>query len=159
MLIAISLLSACATQDPKRVMDAATSPLNDLNLIREEIPAALTRAQEKPYAMPVDASCESMALEVQELEKALGPDLDAKAVTDVSKGNPVANLAQMGVDRVKDSAIGTITTATHSAIPFRDWVRKLTGAEAYAEKVTASVHAGTVRRAFIKGIVVAKECH
>ena len=158
-LIAIYLLSACASQDPKREVDAATAPLNDLNLIRADIPAVLTSAQEKPYAVPPDSSCTSLAREMGELDKVLGPDLDFKAANDPSNSSAAANLAQKGVDRVKDSAIGTIASVTQNVIPYRDWVRKLSGAEAYADKVTASILAGTARRSFLKGIWVAKECN
>jgi hypothetical protein len=140
------------------VVDAATSPLNDINLIREAIPPVLNSARDMPYGMPADLDCASTALEVQELDKALGPDLDSKAASEASNVNAMANLAQHGIDTVKDTAVGSIAAVTHNAVPFRDWVRKLTGADAYANRVTASIYAGTVRRAFIKGIRVAKEC-
>lgn len=151
-LLAIGLLSACATQDPKRVVDAATSPLSDLNLVRAEIPSVLQTAQNKPYGMPADLSCPALNTEVLALDVALGPDLDATATGE----SP--DLVMQGVSKVKDSAIGSIQSVTNNVIPFRDWVRKLTGAEAYASKVTASVHAGVARRAFLKGIKASREC-
>jgi hypothetical protein len=43
-------------------------------------------------------------------------------------------------------------------VPYRGWVRKLTGAERYSKEVAAAIAAGTVRRAFLKGVVVTRGC-
>lgn len=43
-------------------------------------------------------------------------------------------------------------------IPFRGWVRKLSGAERHSRKVEAAIAAGTVRRAFLKGVAITKDC-
>jgi len=43
-------------------------------------------------------------------------------------------------------------------IPFRGWIRKLTGAERYSKRVAAAITAGAVRRAFLKGVRVMKNC-
>jgi hypothetical protein len=37
-------------------------------------------------------------------------------------------------------------------IPFRGWVRKLDGAERHSKEVAAAIAAGSVRRAFLKGV-------
>lgn len=43
-------------------------------------------------------------------------------------------------------------------IPFRGWVRKLTGAERYSRKVSAAIAAGAIRRAYLKGLGQAAGC-
>jgi hypothetical protein len=43
-------------------------------------------------------------------------------------------------------------------IPFRSWVRKLSGAEKHAKQVSACVAAGTARRAFLKGLATSQHC-
>jgi hypothetical protein len=43
-------------------------------------------------------------------------------------------------------------------VPFRGWVRKLSGAERYSKEVAAAIAAGTVRRAYLKGLGEAKGC-
>ena len=145
-------LSACAARDQTRVTDAATSPLNDLNLIQTEIPAVLTKAQNQPYAIPTDISCNSLATEIQDLDSALGPDIDTPA----TESNP--GLIERGTNAAKNSVFSTLQSTTESIVPFRGWVRKLSGAEKYSKKVAASISAGILRRAFLKGFKVSKEC-
>ena len=132
--------------------DAATTPLSDLNLVRAEIPAVLIDAKKAPYAVPLKASCEVFAANVQALDDALGPDLDAPVLASD------AGLAERGADVVGNAAVGALRSAAEGVIPFRGWVRKLTGAERYAREVAASIAAGTVRRAFLKGLGQAQGC-
>lgn len=152
-LVGLSLLLwGCATPEQAKVVDAAVVPLNDLNIVRAEIPAALARAQEGPYAIPADASCTILGTEIHELDAVLGPDLDAPA----TDSNP--SLIERGTEQVQNAAIGAIRRTTEGVVPFRGWVRKLTGAERYSKKVAAAIAAGTVRRAFIKGLMASKTC-
>ncbi|HEX5775342.1 MAG TPA: hypothetical protein VFX95_01555, partial [Caulobacteraceae bacterium] len=44
-------------------------------------------------------------------------------------------------------------------IPFRGWVRKLTGAERHDRLVGQAIHAGQVRRAYLKGLGEARGCN
>ena len=145
-------LSACATNDRASVADAATAPLNDLNLVHADIPAVLAEAQKQPYQIPADVSCHALSAAVLDLDAALGPDLDTPA----TESNP--GLIERGTNEVKSSAVGALRGVTEGVVPFRGWVRKLTGAERYSHKVAASIAAGTVRRAFLKGLKVSKEC-
>ncbi len=146
------MLSACASHDQARITDAATSPLSDLNLIRTKIPPALLDARKQPYAIPTEATCEDLAARVRELDAVLGPDFDAAA----NASDPT--LAEQGADEARNMAIGALRSTSESIVPFRGWVRKLTGAERHSQEVAAAIVAGTVRRAFIKGLMVSKPC-
>lgn len=145
-------LSACASKDQSRVTDAAMAPLSDLNLVKADIPAVLLTAQQQPYAVPGEATCESLLADIKALDAVLGPDLDAPA----SENNP--SLIERGSNEAKNAAVGALRSTTESVVPFRGWVRKLTGAERYSKKVAAAIAAGTVRRAFLKGLMVPKAC-
>jgi hypothetical protein len=145
-------LPACVASDPKNVANAVVSPLNDLNLVQAEIPATLIEAEKQPYALPVDAGCDALQAEIRELDAHLGPDLDA-AATDA---NP--SLIERASNEAKRAAVGTIRSSSESVVPFRGWIRKLSGAERYSKKVSAAIAAGTVRRAFLKGLRVSKDC-
>ena len=48
--------------------------------------------------------------------------------------------------------------AAADVIPFRGWVRRLTGAERYSREVAAAIAAGTIRRAYLKGLGAAAGC-
>jgi len=132
--------------------DAATTPLSDLNLVHASIPAVLVDAQKRPYVAPADQSCTALAAEVRALDEVLGPDLDAPA----SASNP--GLIERGSTAVGDAAVGAVRGAAQGVVPFRGWVRKLTGAERYSKEVAAAIAAGTVRRAFLKGVAVTRGC-
>lgn len=144
-------LAACAGTPKASVTDAATTPLADLHLVHAEIPAALVAAQKQPYATP-EAGCSALLAEVRVLDEVLGPDLDAPA----TPTNP--GLIERGGTAVGGAAVGALKGAAEGVVPFRSWVRKLSGAERYAKDVSAAIAAGTVRRAFLKGVGVARTC-
>ena len=148
----ILFLAGCATQDVNQATKAATTPLSDLNLIKEDIPAVLLAAQAQPYAPLEDGQCDYLHTQIQALDAVLGPDLDAPA----SEHSP--SLIERGTDEAKGSFIKAIGRTTEGALPFRSWIRKLTGAEKHSRKVVASITAGSIRRAFLKGLWVAKNC-
>ena len=157
------LLAACAAPhdaakpDERREADrklesAAIAPLNDLNLVRAPIPAVLLAAQKAPYALPPDASCSGIAAEVQSLDAVLGADLD----TPVTQKD--ASLIERGSDTAGEALVGVVRSTAEGVIPFRSWVRKLTGAERYSKEVAAAITAGTVRRSFLKGLGQSAAC-
>ncbi|MDX2221032.1 MAG: hypothetical protein SF172_18605 [Burkholderiales bacterium] len=132
--------------------DAARTPFSDLNVVRKDIPDVLKTAHKGPYAVPVDPTCEGIAREVEALDQVLGADLDTPA----SASNP--SLIERGADALGDSAGGAIRGAVEGLIPYRSWIRRLSGAERYSREVVAAVAAGTVRRTYLKGIGQAQGC-
>jgi hypothetical protein len=147
------ILAACAapktSQKPEtatRVTQAVTAPLTDLNLVRTKIPAALIEAQKNPYVPPKDLTCAALSAEVRTLDDALGPDLDVPQ----TPTNP--SLIERGTAEAGDAAIGALKGAAEGLLPYRGWVRKLTGAERHSKEVAAAIAAGGVRRAYLKGI-------
>jgi hypothetical protein len=180
-LLAAAALSACATQETARdgsasaapaasvasvpatssasrndagtqVTQAVVTPLNDLNLVRADIPAALVAAEKGPYAVPTQPTCPGITADVQALDAALGPDLDTPA----SPNNP--SLVERGTGAAGNAAVGALRSTAENVIPFRGWVRKLTGAEKYSREVAAAIAAGTIRRAYLKGIGQSMGC-
>lgn len=145
------LLGACASKEVGRAGDAATTPLKDLNVVREAIPEVLQTARKAPYRLAPDTSCASSATEIAALDEALGPDLDAPRGAE-------AGLLERGGDAAGDAAIGAVRRTAEDIVPFRGWVRKLTGAERHSREVTAAVIAGGARRAFLKGWRSAQGC-
>ena len=131
---------------------AVTTPLSDFNLIRAEIPPVLAAAQKGPYNAPTDASCASLTADIQSLDAVLGPDLD----TPPTATNP--GLIERGTGAAGNAAVGALRGAAEGIVPFRGWVRKLSGAERYSKDVAAAIAAGTIRRAFLKGLGDAAKC-
>jgi hypothetical protein len=159
VLIAASLLAGpVLASDPGTLQqkdtmrDAVAAPLEDLNLKQTAIPAVLTRAVDNPYDMTGLDRCEGIAGEVGRLDAALGPDLDEAPPPDTrSRGKKVADAAYgAGVSGVRDT--------TRHALPFRGWIRKLTGAAKHDKAVRAAIQAGAVRRGYLKGLGMRMNC-
>jgi hypothetical protein len=174
---AILALAACAQPQPQpiheyakpeaksdaQILEAATTPLSDLNIVRAEIPATLVAALKDPYGRPADGSCTGIAAEIRSLDAVLGADLD----TPVTPINPnliphsLDALVQQGAELAGEAAMGAAVGAVRGAtsiVPYRSWVRKLSGAERYSKEVVAAIAAGGVRRAYLKGIGQATGC-
>ncbi len=159
-LFAAAALAACATTDPAQnlnktgtqVAGMVATPLNDLNIVHAEIPPVLQAAAKSPYGAPTSGQCSALSSDVQALDAALGPDVDAPPAV------AQAGLVERGVDAVGGAAMGTLQTAADGVLPFRTWVRKLTGAERYSKQVAAAISAGSIRRAYLKGLGKAAGC-
>lgn len=155
LALACLALAACATTDTnkeaEKLTDAATSPLADLNLIRAKIPDVLKDAIKAPYAKPVIADCESIVARVKALDEALGPDVDAPPAAE-------QGLLERGGKLAEEQAWGALRGAAEGLIPYRSWVRRLSGAERQTRMVAAAVAAGGVQRAYLKGIGESKGC-
>jgi hypothetical protein len=159
IILAMALLiSACAShkndtainrETSQQLEAAVTSPLTDLNLIKTRIPPALRTALKNPYAPPMDTSCVNLAKEINELNEVLGADLDTK-VTKTDEGLVARSLVSESVSAIRKN--------TEAVVPFRNWVRKLSGAERKSKTVAAAISAGGIRRAYLKGIGHANKC-
>lgn len=132
--------------------DAATAPLEDLNLKQKSIPPVLQRAVTDPYDMTDLDRCEPIAAEIGRLDAALGPDLDEAPPPDErSRGKKVADAAYgLGVSGVRDT--------TRDVLPFRSWVRKLTGAARHDKAIRKAIESGSVRRGYLKGVGMRMNC-
>lgn len=125
------------------VGDVVSGPFKDLNLVKAEIPPVLVALGGQPYSPPGDGTCNGLATEVTALDAVLGPDLDVLT----KAGRPIGS-----------TAAKALTQASHSLVPYRSWIRKLSGAEKRAERLAAALLTGTARRAFLKGLGVAQGC-
>jgi hypothetical protein len=152
ILLTCLLCVACTTTDSNKVASAATTPLSDLNLVNAPIPDALVAAQQAPYALPASMDCTLLATELGKLDEVLGADLDAP-VTEAHRG-----LVERGVESASSATVDALQRTAQAVVPFRGWVRKLTGAERYSNRVAAAIAAGTVRRGFLKGLRAAQKC-
>jgi len=115
-------LAACTTQKKSSFVDAASTPLRDLNIVRADIPEVLREAKKHPYLAPSDQSCEGLSAAVRTLDEVLGPDLDAPASPSTPRLLERANKA------ANEAAVNAVQGAAEEVLPFRGWVRQLSGA-------------------------------
>jgi len=153
VVLCVLCLAACATPQTKRVTEVAATPLNDLNLNQTQIPEPLVKAREHPYREPDDPGCAGLAEEIEQLDELLGPDMDAP------REKRSQDLIDRGSEMASDAAMNAFKGVTEGVVPFRSWVRKLSGAERASKAVAAAISAGMVRRGFLKGLLQAQTCH
>jgi hypothetical protein len=161
LIVSAALLGGCLTTranspkiettadaDRDSVKGAAEAPLRDVNLLRTKIPEVLLYAEADPYSRPPPGwKCVDLITMVAPLDDALGDDLDVPP-------------EQQGMkEKGKGSVLGLAAGAASDMIPFRSWVRKLSGAERHDDLVQKAIMAGAVRRAYLKGLGEAKGCN
>lgn len=132
--------------------NAATAPLDDLNLRRQQIPTVLLQAEANPYDLRNLNQCTTIGAEVARLDEALGPD------TDEPPRQNGAYRSEQAADAAARAALDAIRSATTDFIPGRSWIRKLSGADQHSRHVQSAIQAGRMRRAFLKGIGMQRDC-
>ena len=155
LLAAVSLLVAgcgAACDFGSGVGAAATAPLDDFNLRREYIPTVLLQAEANPYDVRNLNQCSTIGAEIARLDEALGPDRDEPPAPDGS------TLGERAADAASKAALDAIRDASTDFIPGRNWIRRLSGAEQHSRHVQAAIQAGRMRRAFLKGVGMHRNC-
>lgn len=161
--LAAALLAAgaCATAPARDGPDltdsavaAASQPLRDLGMMREEPPPALARIAD-PYAPPDGEGCAWITHELAALNQALGPDPATGPATAVTENR---TLGERGGEAARRAAADAIADAGRGLMPGRGIVRRLSGAEASETRMREAVSKGQARRAFLRGLAAAQSC-
>lgn len=124
--------------------DIATSPLQDTNLKKREIPVVLEIAAENPYAASGTRTCAMINAGLTELDAVLGPDFDG---TRAPNGTREGRLAE-----------GVARGVVNGLIPFRGVIREVSGAAASQRRYENAIDAGIARRGYLRGIAVQRKC-
>jgi hypothetical protein len=153
-------MGACASKHERRgsvrpqgtLAEAATTPLADINFKKVPIPDVLQRAVANPYDPHGVETCHGIAAEVARLDDALGPDADEPPpLDDRSNMERTANTAH-------SAAVTVVREGVKSAVPFRGWIRQLSGAAREEREVQAAINAGSTRRGYLKGVGMRLDC-
>lgn len=131
---------------------AATAPLEDFNLRRQIIPTVLLQAEANPYDLRNLNRCSTIGAEVARLDEALGPDTDEPPLQDGSY------LSERAADAAAKATLDAIRDTATDFIPGRSWIRRLSGADQHSKHVQSAIQAGRIRRAFLKGMGMQRNC-
>ena len=129
-----------------RAQDIPLQPLRDLNLVKDEVPPLLIDIANDPYSAEGLQSCNDIEGAIADLDVMLGDDVDvaAKDRSDLQKGaNSAGRLA-------KSFAAGFL--------PFRKFIRELSGSRETKNEFEAMVTAALIRRGFLKGLGLERDC-
>jgi hypothetical protein len=124
----------------------------DFGLMESKIPPVLIEAMADPYARVTPGTCDQLAAEIRRLEGALGPDLDAPINT-----QRLSNM-QRGKGQARDASLDALRSTMQNYIPFDPYIRIVSGADRHDHKVRAAIQAGSVRRAYLKGMGEMQHC-
>ena len=143
LAVASPLLAQTAVSEEKVTAgDVVTKPLSDFNIKKDEIPNILVSARQDPYSMTGLKKCPAIATEVSKLDAVLGDDIDV-ARDDGNSTIKMGNIAK--------SLVGSL-------IPFGGVIREISGANAQQRKWQEAIYAGSVRRAYLKGMGEQRGC-
>ncbi|ESQ89877.1 hypothetical protein ABAC460_11285 [Asticcacaulis sp. AC460] len=142
-----------STEDNNDWGDAFTAPLEDFNLKRQDIPEILQNSVVRPYDLTGLDTCEAIASQVAQLDALLGRDFDEPPPPKDERTN-----TEKGKEFANKQAVGAVRGATRSIVPFRGAIRYLSGADKHQKQLDNAIQAGKVRRAYLKGVGMNKNC-
>lgn len=135
--------SSGRTADTRRgVTGAATIPLRDVGLVRPEIPLLL-RDLQYPYSTVTLTDCAAVSREIGQLDAVLGPES--------YQPGPNRNAWDRSGDFVEEQTIEAAESTAQDLIPFRSWVRRISGASRAERDALRAVANGQQRRTFLRG--------
>lgn len=173
LLIALSiwgLLTACASSEKRqeapengpsateRALDrtsagignAASAPLKDMNIIRQDIPVLLKEIK-NPYDLDPALTCEEITERVEALNLVLGRDWDMPPPDKKS-------MDERAADGASTAVLDTIASQASGIVPYRGIVRTLSGAKSHTKKVIKAYERGSHRRTYLKAIGLMNAC-
>jgi hypothetical protein len=157
-----TLAAACASSGDSRdgggridtvregVVGAASSPFRDIGLVRPDVPQTLQGLGYPYSSQGLYVGCDAVLYEIGKLDAILG---DESFQPGAERG-----IASKGLDAIEGAVINVARDAAGDIIPYRGWVRRISGA-AKAEKAAArAIIQGQTRRAYLRGYGAALGC-
>lgn len=153
-ILVLALVAGCSsgrTADTRRgAMNAAATPLRDVGLIRPEIPPVL-RTLDYPYTTgSLAAGCPAVAYEIGQLDAVLGPES--------FQPGPNRNIWDRTGDLAESQTIDAVQDSVEGLMPFRSWVRRLSGASRAEREALRAFANGQQRRTFLRGFGASLGC-
>lgn len=150
LAVALAACSTGRTSDTRRgVGDAAYIPFRDVGLVRPEIPLILRNLQ-YPYSTATLTNCAAVTREIGQLDAVLGPES--------YQPGPNRNIWDRSGDFVEDQVIDAAESTAEDLVPFRSWVRRLSGANRAEREALRAVANGQQRRTFLRGYGASLGC-
>ena len=153
-VLLVATIAACSsgrTADTRRgAVEAAQTPFRDLNLMRQEIPMMLRNLQ---YPYNTAALRRDAPLSTPKSATSI-PSLARRA----SSQGPSRNIWDRSGDFAEEQTIDAIQGTAQDLIPFRSWVRRLTGASRAERDALRAFANGQQRRTFLRGYGAALGC-
>ncbi|MET0183037.1 MAG: hypothetical protein ABW199_09150 [Caulobacterales bacterium] len=142
-------------QHDNAVVAAAVQPLRDVGLVRPEIPEVV-RDIGWPYKTDsLREGCPAVLFEIGRLDAVLGEENYQPGPEE----NFRERTTDAAVDYVGDYVVGEVAGAANELVPYRGWVRRLSGANRRDKKYAQALAMGSQRRTFLRGYGAALGCN
>ncbi len=154
----VTLTASCASspetqrgENDDSFTHAATTPLRDVGLIRRAEAPEMLRTLNYPYKTDaVAADCTAVLAEIARLDAILGAES--------YQPGQEQHLAARISGQAGDYAVGAVAGAAADLVPYRSFVRRISGASAADRRVAAAYAMGETRRSFLRGYGLALDC-
>jgi hypothetical protein len=132
------------------VVDVAASPFRDIGLVRPEVPRTL-QGLKYPYSNAnLTMGCDQVLYEIGQLDAILGAESFQPGAE--------RGISAKGLDAVEDAVLNAARDAAGDIIPYRGWVRRISGAAKAEKEATKAIIQGQTRRAYLRGYGAALGC-
>jgi hypothetical protein len=130
--------------------NAATSPLRDVGLIRPDIPEILEDLKYPYSTLNLVGGCPTILYEIGQLDAVLGEE--------EYQPEPDRTMGERGADEASNAAVNAAGDLAGDAVPFRSWVRRLSGAQRAQRRYAEAIEMGQMRRSFLRGYGASLGC-
>ena len=142
--------SAGGGRDDGGLVHAAATPLRDVGLLRPDVPDAL-KALRYPYTLTAPAGdCAAVAVAIAAMDTLLGEESYQPAADQ--------RLSTRARTEAGDYAASSVADAAADVLPYRGWVRRLSGANRAERRAAAAYAMGEQRRTFLRGYAAGLGC-
>ena len=132
------------------IVQAAATPLRDVGLLRPDVPEAL-KDLNYPYAFTAPSGdCSAVAAEIADMDALLGPES--------YQPDEATGIGTRATQAAGNHAVSTVADAAADVLPYRGWVRRLSGASKAERKAAAAYAMGEQRRTFLRGYAAGLGC-
>lgn len=137
-------------RDDGGIVHAAATPLRDVGLLRPDVPEAL-KDLNYPYAVTAPhGDCAAVAAEIAGMDALLGPES--------YQPDEESGIGTRASQAAGNYAVSTVADAAADVLPYRGWVRRLSGASKAERKAAAAYAMGEQRRTFLRGYAAGLGC-
>jgi hypothetical protein len=139
-----------AERTRRGIGNAWTSPLRDVGIIRPDIPDLL-ESMKYPYAtQTLRGGCATVQYEIGQLDAVLGDE--------TYQPGPRRTFGQQVSETANDEVVNAAEDLAGDVIPYRGWVRRLSGANRAERRYARAIEMGQMRRAFLRGYGASLGC-
>jgi hypothetical protein len=137
---AAGVLAAAVLASPALAQQVKSGAESGTGLTGADVPQLLKDIKAEPYRTPGPPVCDTVPVEIKQIDELIGPDLDDQTKHDDK------SLASKGANMARD------------LVPYRGVVRFVTGANKKDDELRDAVMAGYARRGFLRGVQLNMKC-